>query len=899
MHQPPVAAPSPSTALVRRRSLLGRGPLGVRGLLVLLVCAVLAPFLVGAALRIRERAREARTAAGRRALDAARLVAERLDERARNTHTLLAAVAHQVRTDPAGAAANDSLLFTIRRDLPDSTVTNLWVADTAGANIGTSFRPVPARMTVGVRDRRFFRDVMATRRFAIGDPVRSRPDTTTWSVTYAQPVLSERGEVHAVVLGSLHLRSLDATLRLGGLPHGSTITVVDSRGIVVARGPDGTGWIGRDVRARIKGALTRTSGVTDMPGSDGKLRLGAFMLAPTTGWRVFVAIPTAVAYVDVGREVRRELLLGVATLALALGLAVTIGGRIVAPVEALAADAKALAAGEYERRSPTDVPREIATLAATFNEMAGTIAARTAALHRTEQRYRLLFDACPLPLYLADLETHRILAVNAAACVQYGYTRDEFLRLGLLDLRPADDRLRFLAVTRALDKAHGLHERANAGIWRHVHRDGSIVEVEVFTARTEFEGQPVRLSVALDVTARRRAERQLQESQDQLRRAQKMEALGRFAGGIAHDFNNLLTGILGYCDLALSDDGLGDETREDFSAIRSAAQRAAGLTSQILAFSRGRAVQAMALDLNTVVGELQPMLARMIGEHIRLVSALSPTAGVVHADPGQMEQVIMNLALNARDAMPDGGTLTIATSDVSVDVDDPRHPGVAYGRWTVLDVRDTGIGMDAETQARVFEPFFTTKERARGTGLGLATVYGIVRQSSGTVRVSSQPGAGSRFSIYLPRVDAPADERRLGTPPVANVAGGRETILLVEDEDAVRTIVRETLTRRGYRVLSAPDGPRAVEVARDHDGEIDLLLTDVVMPGMNGRELAERLTRQRPGLRVLFMSGYTEDEVLHRGVSADEMALLDKPFTPDALGAHVRAVLDAGRLIPA
>jgi CheY-like chemotaxis protein len=264
----------------------------------------------------------------------------------------------------------------------------------------------------------------------------------------------------------------------------------------------------------------------------------------------------------------------------------------------------------------------------------------------------------------------------------------------------------------------------------------------------------------------------------------------------------------------------------------------------------------------------------------------------VLADAGEMEQVVMNLALNARDAMPDGGVLTIRTRDVLVEPDDARHPDVAPGRWTVLEVSDTGVGMDAETQAQIFEPFFTTKERTRGTGLGLATVYGIVQHASGAVRVRSAPGAGSRFSVFLPRVDAPAEERRApGAAPAAR-DGGSETILLVEDEDAVRAIAREALTRRGYRVLEAADGPAALDTARRHAGTISLLLTDVVMPGLNGRELAELLVRDRPRLKVLFISGYTDDDVLHRGVSSDEVALLTKPFTPDTLCAEVRARLD-------
>ncbi len=890
----PTPQATPGAPPARRRA-VHPDPVGLWAWLVVLVLAALAPLVMGTVLRINERAAAARDAAGRRALEASRTLAARVDTRARNVRLLTASLAQTVRTDAAGAASNDTLLLSVRRALPESVVTNLWVTDAAGNNIGTSFRPVPDRATVGAGDQPYLAELLRTRHPVVGDPVVARPDPSEWSVTFAHPVLDATGAVRGAVLGTLHLSSLEPTLHIDSLPPGTSVTALDSSGAVLARVPRVDALTGRNVMTpALRAAVTRPEAYAEYIAPDGSERIGAYAPVAAAGWRVFVSTPRPAALAEMNAEFRRDLLLVIAALSIAVGVTITLGRRIIRPIDALAADAKAIASGDYERRTRTDVPSEIASLATAFNDMAGTIAARTAALHRTEQRYRLLFDVCPVPLYLADLETHRVLAVNEAACEQYGYTRDEFLQLSLVDLHRAEDRVRFLAVARALAKAQRVHERAHAGAWRHVDRAGSIIDVEVFTVLTDVEGRPTRLSAALDVTARRRAEHALQESQDQLRRAQKMEALGRFAGGIAHDFNNLLTGILGYCDLALSDDALPAETREDFAAIREASQRAAGLTSRILGFSRGRVVQPIALDVRTVVEGMHPMLGRMIGEHIRLESVLPASLGTVLADPGQIEQVVMNLALNARDAMPDGGTLTITARDVYVDVEDPQHPGIAPGRWTVLEVRDTGIGMDADTQARIFEPFFTTKDRTHGTGLGLATVYGIVQQGGGAVRVWSAPSAGSRFVIYLPRVDAAAEARSDELAPLAlPVPGGSETVLLVEDEDAVRAIACEALSRRGYRVLAAVDGPSALELARARAGEIDLLLTDVVMPGMNGRELAEALTRESPALRVLFMSGYTDDEVLLRGVSADAVALLGKPFTPDRLCARVRATLDA------
>ncbi|HEY0779688.1 MAG TPA: response regulator, partial [Gemmatirosa sp.] len=371
---------------------------------------------------------------------------------------------------------------------------------------------------------------------------------------------------------------------------------------------------------------------------------------------------------------------------------------------------------------------------------------------------------------------------------------------------------------------------------------------------------------------------------------------------IAHDFNNLLTGILGACDLALADLPHDSPVRDDMAMIRDSARRAAALTGQILSFSRGHVTQFTLLSLADVVAELEPMLARVIGEDVRLETRTYGTAitGRVLADRGQIEQVVMNLVLNARDAMPSGGTLGVAVSDVDVHAPDPEHCGVATGPWVRLAVSDTGVGMDAATQARIFEPFFTTKARGKGTGLGLATVYGIVTQAGGVVRVTSVPGEGSTFALYLPRVAAatgrqgstPAHGVFVGAPP-RDAHDAPATVLLVEDERTVRTIAREALMRNGYRVLVAEEGMQALAVARTHRGPIDLLLTDVVMPGMSGRELAEALTQERPATRVLFTSGYTEDEVLHRGVSADTVAFLPKPFTPAVLVQRVGVVLGA------
>jgi signal transduction histidine kinase len=394
-----------------------------------------------------------------------------------------------------------------------------------------------------------------------------------------------------------------------------------------------------------------------------------------------------------------------------------------------------------------------------------------------------------------------------------------------------------------------------------------------------------------EVDERRRAEEALRRSEAQLLQAQKLEAVGRLAGGIAHDFNNLLSVILSYSEELLSAIPAG-EAHDKLAEIERAGQRAAELTRQLLVFSRQQVTDLAVLDLNQVLTGVSTMLRRMLREDVALRVVPAARLGVVRADRGQIEQVIMNLAVNARDAMPNGGLLKLETADV--DLDDSYagdHIGVTPGPYVMLAVSDTGHGMDAATQARVFEPFFTTKERGKGTGLGLSTVFGIVQQSGGTIWLYSEPGRGSTFKIFLPRVAgvaAPSAE----TDRSSSIPRGTETVLLVEDQDEVRRVARTILERFGYRVVEASDAGEALGLARQEQFAIDLLLTDVVMPGMDGRQLADRVLEARPGLKVLFMSGYTDDVILHHGVLDSGVAYIQKPLTPESLARKVRQVLD-------
>jgi PAS domain S-box-containing protein len=395
-----------------------------------------------------------------------------------------------------------------------------------------------------------------------------------------------------------------------------------------------------------------------------------------------------------------------------------------------------------------------------------------------------------------------------------------------------------------------------------------------------------------DITQRMRAEEEKTALQEQLRQSQKMEAIGRLAGGIAHDFNNLLTVIKGYSQLSLNDTKENDPLRGNIEEIKKASDRAADLTRQLLAFSRRQVMEMKVLDLNTTLQNLDKMLRRVIGEDIELVTLLEKDLGRVKTDPGQIEQVIMNLAVNARDAMPKGGKLTIETANVDLDQAYARaHIAVTPGRYIMISVSDTGVGMTPEIRDRVFEPFFTTKDKGKGTGLGLSTVYGIVKQSGGNIWVYSEPGKGTTFKIYLPRVDEPLEE--LGEKVVREqLPQGSETILIVEDDEEVRKLAIRILRTQGYTVLEACQGKDALSVLEKHKKPIDLLLSDVVMPGMDGRELAKQLGVLYPGMKVLYMSGYTDNAIVHHGVLYKGMNYIQKPFTIDGLARKVREVLD-------
>ena len=504
-----------------------------------------------------------------------------------------------------------------------------------------------------------------------------------------------------------------------------------------------------------------------------------------------------------------------------------------------------------------------------------------AALREAEAGYSTLVEQAPVGIYRSNPAGRFLSANRALACILGYDSPAELLGLDMTRDVYADpaERQRLLDRDSYTEREYDEVEAT----WKRKDGRRLTVQLSVRAVRDGSGGVEYYETFVRDVTEQRRLEGQLLQ-------AQKMEAVGRLAGGVAHDFNNLLTVILSYSDLLLEDLPPEIPDRADVAEIRKAAVAASSLTRQLLAFSRQQVLEPRVLDVNTVVASTEKLLTRLLGEDVSLTTTLAAALGAVKVDPGQLEQIIMNLAVNARDAMPRGGRLSIETANVEMDESYVHgHPLARPGHYVMLAVSDTGTGMDAATQARIFEPFFTTKEAGKGTGLGLATVYGIVRQSSGFIWVYSEPGHGTSFKIYLPRVDEPVSP---AGAPAPQVVGGSETVLVVEDVAAVRAVTRQMLERQGYCVLEAANGATALSLARQHQSAIHLLVTDVVMPEVSGRELADQLVQLRPDMKVLFMSGYTDDAVVRHGILQEGIAYLQKPFTPDTLARKVRAVLD-------
>ena len=472
-----------------------------------------------------------------------------------------------------------------------------------------------------------------------------------------------------------------------------------------------------------------------------------------------------------------------------------------------------------------------------------------------------------------------------------GYSQEELSSKSFIEFIHPDDRQ--MLVGNHLKRLQGI-ELPHIYDFRILDKEGNIKWLEINAALINWNGKPAILNFLTDITERKRTEEEMNTLQEQFRHSQKMEAIGRLAGGIAHDFNNLLTIIKGYSQLSLHELKEEGPLKENIEEINKASEKASDLTRQLLSFSRSQMMEMKVIDLNNIVRNLDKMLRRVIGEDVELITCLADDLGRIKADPGQIEQVIMNLAVNAKDAMPSGGKLAIETANVELDGIYARsHIGVKPGRYVMLLVSDTGMGMAPEVKKKVFEPFFTTKEKDKGTGLGLSTVYGIVKQSGGDIWVYSEPSYGTTFKIYFPRVDEPQDIEGVKEEGVEEgLPLGDETILLVEDNEEVRKVTARILKMQGYRVLEASNEGDAFSICDQHDGPINLMVTDIVMPKMDGPELAKQLLSLYPEMKVIYMSGYVENIIPHHGILEKGMEYIQKPFTVNELARKVREVLD-------
>ena len=873
-------------------------PLGIRGRLLLLVFTSTLPLLVVAWINLEHRFRDQSLQARQHALTLARMASNRVDDHIRSVDALLVAIGKSISVKDSDAEFNDRFLGTIQKDLPPF-FSSLGVFAPDGHGIGTSLLSLTDRSRLTAAGRDYLFKALAARSLSIGEPVVSRA-TNAWTCIISRPVMSPENDVLALVYAAMRLDRLQVLLDPGEMPRGTILALVDKNGTILARTVDPEKWVGRSIAhyPQFETASRDREGTAELVGLDGIQRLIGYTFGKQTTWMVTVGIPSEAAYGPIKRDFRRNLLLGLTTLSAALLVAWSLAGRITRPLLQLSADSRAIGAGNLAHRSQVHSHDEVGKLATTFNQMSATLESRTAALRESEAALRKQTEVLESILHsmgdgvLVVDQTGKFVVFNEAAGRLYGSSPQDadanqwaashgLCRPDMVTSFPAEE----IPLSRAM-KGDSVDN-----VEMFISRQDTPPGVRVSATARPLKDREGRILGAVVVLRDITRQHQLEE---QLRQSQRMESIGKLAGGVAHDFNNLLTAILGYAALLLDNLPADSDAHRDAEQIQKASERAAALTRQLLAFSRKQILQARVVDINGILLGMEPMLHRLIGEDIKLFVLPADSLAKVKADPTQVEQIILNLVINARDAMPKGGRLTIETANAILDQSQvERHVDVPPGPYVVLAVSDTGCGMDPETQARIFEPFFTTKPAGQGTGMGLATVYGIVKQSGGHAWVYSEPGQGTSLKIYLPQSEP--GERQQGMPstfPAISRATGSETILLVEDEQTVRDLAGAVLTKSGYTVLAAADGEDALRLSKSHAGDIQLMITDAIMPGMRGHELGDVMRKLRPQIKILFISGYTDDAAIHKGVLVEGIQFLQKPFTPDALALKVRTVLD-------
>ena len=852
---------------------------GLRLRLMALVLAAVTPFVILIALVARQHRFNERSTAQEKALDQALAFSRRVDGRIGSIETVLLTLVHSVSPRPADSLRNDRLLRNVAAELPNEFA-HFAVTTHGGLPIGTSDtltngarRPIVLSSTV--------KDTLLD--FVIQGPalLYGKEGPPAIAISYEDTALGVR------VAGFVTMQQLQWEFSRRAVPADAIGTIVDKYGVVIFRSRNPGKWLGRNISDSplFLAAGARQSGIAAVQDLDGGQVFSGFAVTQHVPWIVNVGSEQDLAFAKARADFWRAIWIGTLALLLAIVLAWTQATRIIVPIRTVARDAVLLAKGDLSHRSSTGpAGDEIGILSETLNTMAEALEKREDALRRSEMRFRAIIENVEDVIVILNPDGARSY-VSPAMTRNLGYSNEELLAGSPQDIIHPDD---WPAVRELIANVRRFPGEVASGEARCRHKDGSwrIFRGDLCNLNDVpgVEGILVNLR---DVTEQSGLE-------SELRQAQKMELVGQLAGGVAHDFNNLLTVITGRTEFLLEAENLGGDQETDLAEIREAAGRATELTRQLLAFSRKQLLQPRVLDLNHTLAEVEPMLRRLIGEDIQIRIVAGSNLGSITADPGQLQQILLNLALNARDAMPSGGVITFQTANQSIRGSaGPNSTEVEPGEYIVLQVADTGTGMDAATQSRIFEPFFTTKGQGKGTGLGLSTVYGIVKQSGASISVVSAPGEGTRFTVYFPRSDeyalAQSAEKDSDTP-----LSGTETILLVEDDRGVRNLVERVLNSRGYRVLSAEHGVDALQLASALNGTIDLVLTDVVMPAMSGREMVDALRLKRPGVRVIYMSGYTDDEIVRRGLHDPTMSFIQKPFTAEHLATLVRKILDNG-----
>ncbi len=849
--------------------------LRLRFLLLVLVAVIPGFGIIIFAAQAQRRSLEDEAQESARAL--ARLVAEqqqRALDSARGLIVGLARLPGILRRDPV---ACETAVAPLLRRLPNYANVGAVTPD------GVMFcSAAPMTGPVDLADRPFVRGALRSGGFAVGGYQVSRVLGLP-TLAFGYPAM-DGGLPRAVVFASLDLAALQRQIEMLPMPPGAVAVVADRWGVVLSARPQPERWVGRTYDDRIMGKRA-PGAVAELDGPDGVKRLFATheVVLPDGEpvLQVLAGIPSAAAYGPVNAIFARTLAaFGVLSLLALLGAVLVADLAIGRKLRALVAAARRIAEGDYRARSGIAPDAgEIGQLGRAFDEMAHS-------LESLQGQNRLLLDSVGEGILGLD-GAGRVTFANPAASRALGYDPEEMRghsAHALIHWRRADGAANPPEICPVLGALRdGQVHQGDDLFWR---KDGSSLPVEFVSTPIRGDGAIVGAVVAFkDVADRQRLE-------SQLRHAQKMEAVGQLAGGIAHDFNNLLTAVVSAARFVQDDLGASHPSAGDVAEILGAADRATALTRQLLAFSRRQPMEAKVIDLGAAVQDMDQLLRRLVGESIALDCTVVRGTRV-KVDPSQVEQVLLNLVVNARDATRPGGRIGISVGEMAPGDPEARaDPGLPAAPLVILAVTDTGVGMGQDMLGRIFEPFFTTKPVGKGTGLGLSTVYGIVTQSGGAIRVKSAPGKGSTFRVYLPRCDEPI---RAGAPGGAGqVRGGPETVLVVEDDGPVRALARRTLQRRGYRVLEADRPSGAMEVAGWETGPIHLLLSDVVLPEESGYRLASRLQGIRPGLRVLFMSGYTGGHLGEEGTPLDSRTFLAKPFAPEALLAKVREVLDAG-----